>query len=176
MTQDLVSDTAEGIAESTSQVEDTKMHIAYLTLQLRNARELAAQRIFEAEKWISREDYEALEGRNQALKMQVARVQERLVLEQQKTAEAHDYGRKCLRMKLQAEEKHADWELQLRETLNERDKDLVKLHYETRLLQNRADKMIHDFEERRKEMQDGSKDEVVKAMEVDSFPSRASKT
>lgn len=164
--QDLVGKTAHEIADSASQVEDTRLHIAYLTLQLRNAREMAAQRVFDAEKWISREDYEALLREQQALRVQVKKSQDRMVLEQKNTAEAHEYGRKCLRQMHQADERHAAWELRLRETLKERDADLVKLNYETRLLQSRADKMLHDFDEKKKQMKEDAKDEVLKAVQA----------
>ncbi len=50
------------LADGAERVEDTRLHIAYLTIQLRNAKELAEARKFDTEKWVLRTDYEALQA------------------------------------------------------------------------------------------------------------------
>lgn len=60
-TAGILEKTAGDLADSAERVEDTRLHIAYLSIQLRNAKELAESRTFDADKWVLRTDHEALQ-------------------------------------------------------------------------------------------------------------------
>lgn len=57
----LLRKTAMELADSAESVEDTRLHIAYLSIQLRNAKELAEARAFDSQKWVLKTDYEILQ-------------------------------------------------------------------------------------------------------------------
>ena len=145
--ENILGATAHELADSAAAVEDTRLHIAYLTIQLRNARELADSRNFDVDKWVKRTDMEAVVKQANTLKVQVAKLADRVKSEQKNADEAHAYAKKCLRAKEKADLAHADWELKLRDTLKTRDSDLQGLQKETRLLHHRAEKLVHEMEE-----------------------------
>lgn len=70
--------------------------------------------------------------------IQRKKLEERVEQEHALTKKAYELAKKEQRAKNMAEEAHAKWELQMRETLKEREKDLVKLNYESRLLHHRG--------------------------------------
>jgi len=162
--ENVMGATAHELADSAAAVEDTRLHIAYLTVQLRNARELADARNFDVNKWVKREDLEAAVKQINSMKAQVAKLTARVKAEQQNTDEAHAYAKKCLHAKEQADLSHANWETKLRETLKTRDQDLVNLNFETRLLHSRADKLVQEVEETKVRLEKEKKEAVDQAM------------
>jgi len=145
--ENILGATAHELADSSAAVEDTRLHIAYLTIQLRNARELADSRSLDVDKWVKRTDMEAVVKQLNTMKLQVAKLAERVKAEQHNADEAHAYAKKCLRAKEKADLAHANWEVKLRETLKTRDSDLQGLQKETRLLHFRAEKLVQEMEE-----------------------------
>ena len=156
--------TAHELADSAAAVEDTRLHIAYLTVQLRNARELADKRNFDVDKWVKKQDFEAVVNEATSLKLQVTKLIDRVKAEQKNTDEAHSYAKKCLMAKERADASHAEWELKLRDTLKARDQDLVTLNFETRLLHNRADKLVKEVEETKARLEREKKEAVEQAL------------
>jgi hypothetical protein len=163
--ESVIGATAHELADSAAAVEDTRLHIAYLTVQLRNARELADARSFDVNKWVKRADHETVVKQVNSLKMQVSKLSDRIQAEQRNTDEAHAYAKKCLRAKEKADLAHADWELKLRETLKTRDQDLVNLNFETRLLHNRAEKLVREIQETRLKLEREKKEAIDQAMQ-----------
>jgi hypothetical protein len=145
--ENILGATAHELADSAAAVEDTRLHIAYLTIQLRNARELADSRTLDVDKWVKRTDMESVVKQLNTMKLQVAKLAERVKAEQHNADEAHAYAKKCLRAKEKADLAHANWEVKLRETLKTRDSDLQGLQKETRLLHFRAEKLVQEMEE-----------------------------
>ena len=162
--ENVMGATAHELADSAAAVEDTRLHIAYLTIQLRNARELADARNFDVNKWVKREDLEAAIKQVNSMKAQVAKLTARVKAEQLNTDEAHAYAKKCLHAKEQTDLAHAEWETKLRETLKHRDQDLVNLNFETRLLHSRADKLVHEVSETKSRLEKEKKEAVSQAM------------
>ena len=162
----VIHSTSHDLADSAAAVEDTRLHIAYLTVQLRNARELADSRNFDVDKWVPREDLEAAVKNVNSLKMQAKKLTDRVKSEQKNTDEAHSYAKKCLSAKEKADLSHAEWEMQLRDTLKVRDQDLVNLNFETRLLHHRADKLVREVEETKDRLEREKKEAVQQAMQA----------
>jgi hypothetical protein len=76
------------------------------------------------------------------LKAEKVKVEQRMEEQRKQVEEAYAFAKQQQEAKVKADEVHAKWELQLRETLKERDKDLIKLNYESRLLQHRGNAII----------------------------------
>ena len=147
--QHMLQKTAFDLANSAENVEDTRVHIAYLSIQLRNAKELAASREFDPEKWVLKEDYELLQNELHLSQQMQKKLEQRFVTEHQLTKKAYDYAKSVERAMEQAAEVHAKFELDLREAIKARDNDMQRLNYESRLLHARADAMVAELETKR---------------------------
>ena len=72
--ENILGATAHELADSAAAVEDTRLHIAYLTIQLRNARELADSRTLDVDKWVKRTDMESVVKQLNTMELQVAKL------------------------------------------------------------------------------------------------------
>jgi myosin heavy subunit len=149
-----------------SQVEDTRLHIAKLTVQLRNAKELAAARDLDTSNWVRAADHHALVGICDGQKRECEALRKETVHLKDENGRFAELVGQLRRERARAQEEAVEREVQLREELDKTHKEVQEMQMHTRLLESRADKMQTEMELKRRAFEEEAHARVAEAMGV----------